>query len=254
MRNRWLLADDGHDHRRAGFVAGAGGRGAGRPRQKGPDLGGTGAPRCWPPGAGGPRVLLAGRGVRAGEADQRLIEPARWPPARWCLRRRRAGAAHSVSILLLSRSRGGNLNNPGPGAAAGKPSNDRSAGRRLDRRPVIALTDGPRGTGRLAADRALDPAPRTWKMLRDRRRADGSHPQGRRPGPRRAHIIGVPHVTQLHDLHASSEASDLPVLTAHVVIDESCFHDGQPAPVLDQLRGAGVGCGRGWQPELGPAR
>jgi Co/Zn/Cd efflux system component len=31
----------------------------------------------------------------------------------------------------------------------------------------------------------------------------------------RAHILGVPHVHAVHNLHASSVASDLPVLTAH---------------------------------------
>jgi cobalt-zinc-cadmium efflux system protein len=31
----------------------------------------------------------------------------------------------------------------------------------------------------------------------------------------RAHILDVPHVHAVHDLHASSVASDLPMLTAH---------------------------------------
>jgi cobalt-zinc-cadmium efflux system protein len=28
----------------------------------------------------------------------------------------------------------------------------------------------------------------------------------------------------------------LPVLTAHVVVDDSCFHDGHLPPLLDQLQ------------------
>jgi cobalt-zinc-cadmium efflux system protein len=36
----------------------------------------------------------------------------------------------------------------------------------------------------------------------------------------RAHILDVPHVLDVHDLHASSVASDLPVLTAHVVVED----------------------------------
>ena len=39
---------------------------------------------------------------------------------------------------------------------------------------------------------------------------------------------------EVHDLHASSVASDLPVLTAHVVVDNSCFHDGHLPRLLDE--------------------
>jgi len=51
-----------------------------------------------------------------------------------------------------------------------------------------------------------------------------------------AHILGVPHVHAVHDLHASSVSSDLPVLTAHVVVDDSCFRDGHLPRLLDQLQ------------------
>jgi cobalt-zinc-cadmium efflux system protein len=52
----------------------------------------------------------------------------------------------------------------------------------------------------------------------------------------RAHILGVPHVHAVHDLHANSVSSDLPVLTAHVVVDDSCFRDGHLPRLLDQLQ------------------
>lgn len=35
----------------------------------------------------------------------------------------------------------------------------------------------------------------------------------------RAHIVEMPGVLEVHDLHASSVSSDLPILTAHVVVD-----------------------------------
>lgn len=47
----------------------------------------------------------------------------------------------------------------------------------------------------------------------------------------RRHILAVEHVRDVHDLHASQIATGLPVLTAHVVVDDECFHDGH-APVL----------------------
>lgn len=52
----------------------------------------------------------------------------------------------------------------------------------------------------------------------------------------RAHILEVGHVREVHDLHASQIAEGLPVLTAHVVVDEECFHDGRAPEVLRRLQ------------------
>ncbi len=52
----------------------------------------------------------------------------------------------------------------------------------------------------------------------------------------REHILGVEHVRGVHDLHASQIATGLPVLSAHVVVDEDCFHDGHAARMLDSLQ------------------
>ncbi len=52
----------------------------------------------------------------------------------------------------------------------------------------------------------------------------------------RTHMLGVSHVLDVHDLHASQITSGLPVLTAHVVIEHSCFQDGHAPQVLDQLQ------------------
>jgi hypothetical protein len=52
----------------------------------------------------------------------------------------------------------------------------------------------------------------------------------------RAHIIAVEHVHGVHDLHATAVASTLPVLTAHVVVDDSCFADRHLPKLLDQLQ------------------
>lgn len=52
----------------------------------------------------------------------------------------------------------------------------------------------------------------------------------------REHILGVPHVLAVHDLHASLVASGLPVLTAHVVVDDSCFRDGHAPQLLDLMQ------------------
>jgi cobalt-zinc-cadmium efflux system protein len=52
----------------------------------------------------------------------------------------------------------------------------------------------------------------------------------------RRHILEVPHVQSVHDLHASEVATGLPILTAHVVVEESCFYDGHAPRMLDELQ------------------
>ncbi len=79
--------------------------------------------------------------------------------------------------------------------------------------------------------------PRTLLLLRDS--VDvllESTPRDLDLGAVRKHLMAVPHVRDVHDLHASQVATGLPVLTAHVVVDDSCFHDGHLASMLDDLQ------------------
>jgi cobalt-zinc-cadmium efflux system protein len=52
----------------------------------------------------------------------------------------------------------------------------------------------------------------------------------------RAHLSGVAHVLGVHDLHAWTVTSGLPALSAHIVIEDPCFHDGHAPRLLDQLQ------------------
>jgi cobalt-zinc-cadmium efflux system protein len=52
----------------------------------------------------------------------------------------------------------------------------------------------------------------------------------------RSHIMETEHVHNVHDLHASQIATGLPVLSAHVVVDDSCFLDGHLPQLLDELQ------------------
>jgi cobalt-zinc-cadmium efflux system protein len=52
----------------------------------------------------------------------------------------------------------------------------------------------------------------------------------------RDRILSVPRVRDVHDLHATQVATGLPVLTAHVVVEDSCFYDGHLGPLLDELQ------------------
>ena len=79
--------------------------------------------------------------------------------------------------------------------------------------------------------------PRTWRLLRES--VDvllESTPRDVDLADVRRHLLSVPHVHGVHDLHATTVATGLPVLTAHVVVDDDCFHDGRLAGLLDQLQ------------------
>ena len=56
-----------------------------------------------------------------------------------------------------------------------------------------------------------------------------------------AHLTEPEHVRGVHDLHIWTVTSDLPALSAHVVIDDSCFTDGHAPQILDQLQHCLIG-------------
>lgn len=52
----------------------------------------------------------------------------------------------------------------------------------------------------------------------------------------RRHMLELEHVHEVHDLHASTVATGLPVLSAHVVVDDSCFREGCAPEILTHLK------------------
>jgi cobalt-zinc-cadmium efflux system protein len=52
----------------------------------------------------------------------------------------------------------------------------------------------------------------------------------------RRHLHELPEVLSVHDLHAWTLTSDLPVLSAHVVVTDSCLEDGSSGMVLDHMQ------------------
>lgn len=52
----------------------------------------------------------------------------------------------------------------------------------------------------------------------------------------RAHLLDVPHVLDVHDLHAWTVTSGSPTLAAHVVVEDECFHTGHAPQILDSLQ------------------
>ena len=63
-----------------------------------------------------------------------------------------------------------------------------------------------------------------------------STPKGLDLADVRRHLLAAEHVRDVHDLHASQIATGLPVLSAHIVVDESCFRDGHLPELLGKLQ------------------
>ncbi len=142
---------------------------------------------------------------------------------------------NAVSIALLASARSHNLNLR---AAFLEVLNDALGSVAVIVAAVVIAT-----TGWTRADAVVSLLigalilPRTLALLRDTARVLlESTPAGLDLADVRRHILELPHVQDVHDLHASQIATGLPVLTAHVVVDDECFHDGHLAGMLDDLQ------------------
>jgi len=81
-----------------------------------------------------------------------------------------------------------------------------------------------------------------WGLLRDSGRVLlEAAPEGVDLDEVRAHLLENGHVRDVHDLHVWTVTSNLPTLSAHVVLDDSCFGDGHAPRLLDELQGCLVG-------------
>ena len=79
--------------------------------------------------------------------------------------------------------------------------------------------------------------PRTLRLLRDTVNVLMENaPAGLDLAKVREHILALPHVIDVHDLHASLVASGTPVLSAHVTVEDTCMTDGHAARILAELQ------------------
>jgi cobalt-zinc-cadmium efflux system protein len=101
---------------------------------------------------------------------------------------------------------------------------------------VIRLTGFAQADPIASAAIGLMILPRTWALLRE---AVGvlleATPRGVDLTEVRRHINETPGVLDVHDLHAWTITSGLPVLSAHIVVTEGALADGGGGRVLDQL-------------------
>jgi cation diffusion facilitator family transporter len=78
--------------------------------------------------------------------------------------------------------------------------------------------------------------PRAWSLLREV--VDvllEATPHGVDLEEVRDHIRRVRGVVDVHDLHAWTITSGVPVLSAHVIVDQACINEGRSGEVLDRL-------------------
>ncbi|HKX16108.1 MAG TPA: cation diffusion facilitator family transporter, partial [Propionibacteriaceae bacterium] len=78
--------------------------------------------------------------------------------------------------------------------------------------------------------------PRAWSLLREV--VDvllEATPRGVNLDEVRDHIKRVRGVVGVHDLHAWTITSGVPVLSAHVIVDQACISEGRSGEVLDRL-------------------
>ncbi|WP_295696838.1 cation diffusion facilitator family transporter [Lapillicoccus sp.] len=180
-------------------------------------------------------ILLAVGGFVLVEGVRRLVEPPVVASGAMVVFGAVGLVGNLVSMAVLLRARSGNLNMR---AALLEVANDALGSVAvLVAALVIALTGWQRADAVVSILIGLLIIPRTLKLLRETVEVllEGT-PRGLDLQSVREHLLALDHVTAVHDLHASQISSGLPVLSAHVVVEDSCFLDGHAPQMLDQLQ------------------
>jgi cobalt-zinc-cadmium efflux system protein len=144
-------------------------------------------------------------------------------------------AAGAVSLLLLRRGQAESLNVRG--AFLEVASDALGAAAVIVTGVVIATTGFTRADPIASLAVGLLILPRTWRLLRET--VDvllEASPRGMDLSEVRRHMTTLHGVRDVHELHAWTITSGLPVLTAHVVVDPGIIDDGRCATMLDRLQ------------------
>ena len=186
--------------------------------------------------AAGQSLLLIAVGVFVTiEAIQRLINPTEVEPLAMLSFGIFGLLANCLSLVLLSKIEEGNLNTR---AAFLEVINDALGSLAVVIAGVIILT-----TGWIRADALVSLfigvmiLPRSWKLLRETVNIIlEATPKDVNLSELRTHIMEIPHVQEVHDMHASLVGTGLPIFTAHIAVDDDCFSDGHLIELLPAVQ------------------
>lgn len=180
-------------------------------------------------------LLLVVGAYAAFEGIRRLFAPPEVPAGELLVFGIVGLAANLVALTILSTSRDANLNMR---AAFLEVLNDALGSLGVIAAAVVIATTGYQQADALAGLLiAALTVPRAFVLLRDTTRVLMEFtPAGLDLDEVRRHLLALEHVEDVHDLHASTVASGLPTLTAHIVVEDRCFTDGHAAAILQDVK------------------
>jgi cobalt-zinc-cadmium efflux system protein len=144
-------------------------------------------------------------------------------------------AANGISLLILRRGQAESLNLRG--AFLEVASDALGAAAVIVTGIVIAATGFTRADPIASLLVGALILPRTWRLLADAINVLlEASPRGVDLSEVRAHLTGLTGVRDVHDLHAWTITSGLPVLSVHVVVEPEVLADGRSAVMLDALQ------------------
>lgn len=184
----------------------------------------------------GQATLLLVVGVYAAiEGIRRLFEPPEVPAGELLIFGVIGLLANIVAIAVLSTSRGANFNMR---AAFLEVLNDALGSLGVIVAAIVIAVTGFQQADAIAGLLiAALIVPRALTLMRETGRVLMEFtPEGLDLDEVRRHLLELEHVKDVHDLHASTIATGLPTLTAHVVIADECFTDGHAAEMLHEVK------------------
>lgn len=181
-------------------------------------------------------TLLLVVGVYAAiEGVKRLFEPPEVPANELIIFGIIGLVANIISISILASGRGSNFNMR---AAFLEVLNDALGSVGVIVAAIVIMT-----TGFMQADAiaglfiALLIVPRAVRLMMETTSVLMEFtPKGLDLDEVREHLLGVEHVTDVHDLHASTVGTGLPTISAHIIVEDECFQDGHAAEVLQEVK------------------
>ncbi|MDN5725876.1 MAG: cation diffusion facilitator family transporter, partial [Propionibacteriales bacterium] len=180
-------------------------------------------------------LLLVVGTYAAVEGIRRLFEPAEIPATELLIFGIIGLTANIASMLILASSRDANFNMR---AAFLEVLNDALGSVGVIVAAIVIATTGFQRADTFAGlFIAAMILPRAFRLMRDTTRVLMEFtPKGLDLDEVRQHIVELDHVQGVHDLHASEIGTGMPIISAHVVIDDECFESGHAPQILELIR------------------